>query len=325
MPRFDHFAGLGRKPVWIAIALVVSCASGAQAQTKLRWKFQKGEKLHYQVEQSTVTKTHTDNLDTRASQTLIINMSLVVKSIEPNGSAEVGQTFDRMRIKIDGPQGKLDYDSSAKPAPKESKDDKAPLDPQEEYIQQFIEPSVKKLLGAEFLLTFDELGEISNPKIPESVAKSLTESNGPGNNVDMLQLAKQQLMQTLVKLPKEAIKPGFAWNDETETPLGPSGKTVHKRTFTYKGPTDGGAKGDLITLDVTNKFTPSKDATFQLTPKTSTVKGEIRFDNGNGRILDSNVVQEDIFDVKDRARSDFATSYDIRVTTRFTLKPPEIR
>src|SRR5690242_9054989 len=101
----------------VRLGLLTACAMGAlvtnsaQAQTTLRWKFQKGETLSYTMVQKTTNKINAGNQNVEYSFSQTIDNTWVVKDVTADGQAEVAQTFDRIQTTMDLPNMKIEYDS----------------------------------------------------------------------------------------------------------------------------------------------------------------------------------------------------------------------
>lgn len=312
-----YASGLRRIVALIVLASsVLTAGDGARAGTTLKWKFKEGERLNFEIEQKTVTKTHTDAQDTRFSMTQILDMSFTVKERLGDGKAQVAQTFNRLRVKIDGPVGHVEYDSNAK-VPEESKKEQEVPNPSVDYARQ-AGPVMKILLGAEFIITMNEQGEVLDAKVPESITKLLSEGQDK-SALNAEEFVKKNLLQTAIKLPKEAVSEGSTWKDTVEAPLEPIGKSMKTRTYTYKGEAlKNGTKYELINMDVKSKFEPNKDTPLKFEFKSSSEKGEFLFDNEHGRLHDSSVLTEDKVEVQNAGQT---ITQDVVVSTKFSYIP----
>jgi hypothetical protein len=151
--------------LWM-IALAVVCLSppSAAAQTKLRWKFKKGESLNYTMTQS----MNFMGQDIQTKMKLVIEMSWTVGELASNGSAKMKQKFTRIKFKMTLPppvNQTIEYDS---------KDGKAPGG----LLGKILGGTFAALVGAETRLTIDPQGNISDYKFPEEVLKKLKQNPG---------------------------------------------------------------------------------------------------------------------------------------------------
>src|SRR5262249_44982243 len=141
------------------------------------------------------------DISTDAKQGL--EMSWTIKSVDTDGKASVTLKAERFQVAMEMPVlGKFEYDS------KEGKMPKGPFG-------KMFEPIAKALAGAEFSLTMDPRGEVSDVKIPENVEKALKGQKAPGL-ADMLSPESLKKMMSVVPLPKEAINKGKTWTQKID-------------------------------------------------------------------------------------------------------------
>src|SRR5262245_36533771 len=141
------------------VPLVLLCST-AQAQTTLRWKFKEGDKFNYVTEQSTTSVGNIMGMEIETKMGQTMDMTWVVKSVASDGGAELAQTIDRIRMKMETPFGAFDYDS------KENK-------PIEGQFGEIMGPILTAIAGAEMTVKMAPTGEVSDVKIPEKVMESL--------------------------------------------------------------------------------------------------------------------------------------------------------
>jgi hypothetical protein len=264
----------------IGIVMVGGLAAPAQAQTTLRYKFSKGDKLDYLVEQKIVMKMSIMGNDIKMDMVQKIDMSWNVLSVDSDGNAKMVQKFDRFRFTMDGPTGKIDYDS---------KEDKLPEGP----IGQLIGPIFKAMAGTEISLTMTPRGESKDVKISEEFVKKIKETMVPGLG-DMFseESLKQMASQGGVMLPQEPVTKGKTWDQklEVKTPLG---KTIVSNAYTYDGEiTRDGKKLQAINVKPSTKIESDPNAQAQVKVKSVEGKGTSYFDNSAGRIVETTSTQE---------------------------------
>ena len=73
---------------------------GAEA---LRWKFKPGETLRYTMVQETIQGMKAMGKDFKTSLNQTVNLHWSVKNVASDGVAELSQTIDRVRTKVEGP------------------------------------------------------------------------------------------------------------------------------------------------------------------------------------------------------------------------------
>ena len=274
-------AGLGL----LAVLLIACGADRATAQTTLRYKFTKGEKLKYEMEQKMVMAMSLGGMDINMDLGQTIDMTWNILDVDADGKAKMTQTISRIRFKMDGgAAGKLDYDS------KDDKDVEGPLG-------KFMMPILKALAGAEIGLTMDPQGKISDVKVPEKLTKAA--KNLPGGLAgaglgDMLseEGLKQMMDQSGLRLPKEAVAKGKSWDQKMEMKM-PMGKMKVETTNTYEGPVKRDGK-ELERVAMKPKVTIEADpaSPAKITLKSQDAKGSAHFDNAAGRLISTNLTQD---------------------------------
>jgi hypothetical protein len=150
--------------VLLLLALASICAVPAQAQTTLRYKYKAGDKLNYDMEQKMDLKMDIKGKELNVTMNQSIDMTWKVKSVDADGKAALAISFDRIRMMLDGPQGKLEYDS---------KDGKEP----EGALAHAAAP-LKAMVGAEFSLKVDPRGKASDVVIPKELIDALKKAGG---------------------------------------------------------------------------------------------------------------------------------------------------
>src|SRR5262249_43159562 len=133
----------------LALVSVLIGSDRASADTTLRYKFKKGEKLNYVFEQKITTTSALGGRDFVTNMTQTIDLAWNIMDVDADGKAKMTQAFSRIRFSMDGPLGKVEYDS---------KEDREPQGP----LAKAIVPTFRALAGSEIGLTMDPLGKISD-------------------------------------------------------------------------------------------------------------------------------------------------------------------
>lgn len=270
---------------WVAIGLLPAltvyggAASSARA-AGLRWKFKPGETLHYVMDQKTVTAVKAGGpQDLKSTMSQTIDLEWAVKELGSDGQASLTQTITRVRTKIESAFGAFEFDS------KEAKDPDGP-------VAANLAPLLRALVGAEFAFKMNELGELSDVKVPEKVLESLKKSGTLGGAAGMFseEGLKNMVTESSLAFPKEEFEKGKSWTRQTKIPMPPLGTMVLDKTYRYQGGEPKGGK-DLERIDLVTKvdfqLTPGDDIEVKIQAQEG--EGRFHFDNGNGRIADSSV------------------------------------
>jgi hypothetical protein len=262
-------------PLALVVLLVGLGSTTSLAKELLRWKFKEGDVFHYSLEQTALsTGKDPSGLEVKTTNSLIMDMTWKVKSVDASGVATLTQTIDRMRTSASSPLGKFSSDS------KEAGDSTSPL--------------FKMLIGAEFTSKMKPSGEQTELALPEKLLAALKSNSDPAVSMGQLSEAalKNNFAQLVFPLAESAVGPGETWQRKMAIPAGPDGQTRQiEQTFTDKGPNS--AAAGLETIEFTTKFEPHKaDPNIPVTFKSESVTGRIDFDNSAGRLAKSNVVED---------------------------------
>ncbi|MDR3639389.1 MAG: DUF6263 family protein [Isosphaeraceae bacterium] len=268
-------------PWWGALVLAILLFStpAAPAAT-LRWKLKPGDAFHYLMEQNTVTVPKRNGMELgKITQSFTVDLTRTVKTVADDGSAEMTQRFDRVRMKYDAGLVKVEYDSSKEPDPTT-----APL-----------VGALKAMVGAEFSFKMSSRGEMSDVRVPDSVLKAFREAGSRGGAADQFSEEgfKKSLVETSVIFPSEDLGPGRSWSRQMKirTPEGP--QVVQTRTYTYEGPDDKAGKG-VEKIGISSKVDLQADPSTPEKPelKSQDCKGALYFDNSAGRMVSSTVSEK---------------------------------
>jgi len=279
-PRVLRLVGLA-----VLAVLAITCtADRAGAQTTLRYKFKKGEKLNYAMEQKMVMSMSVMGRDVNLDMGQTIDMVWNVLDVDADGKAKMTQTISRIRFTMDGPTGKVEFDS---------KEGKEPDDP----VGKLMAPIFKALAGAEIGLTMDPLGKISDIKVPEKLvkaAKNLPPGLAGAGLGDMLseEGLKQITDQSGLRLPQDAVTKGKSWEQQLEMKM-PMGKMKVVTTNTYEGSVKRDGK-EVERVGMKPKLTldPDPASPAKITLKSQDAKGSAYFDNAAGRLVGTNLSQD---------------------------------
>jgi hypothetical protein len=284
-------------------------AAPAQAQVTLRYKFKEGDKLNYDMAQKMEMKMNVAGNDITMNMNQDIDMAWRVLKVEPSGKAQIEQKIGRIRMTMDGLPGvgKIEYDS---------KDGKEPEGP----IGKILGPILNALAGAEFTVTMDPRGEISDVKLPDKLAEAMKNLPAGGQGLgDMFspEGLKRLVNQGGLVLPQEPVSKGKAWDQKVEMKM-PFGMMKVVNQMTYEGTEDKGGK-TLQRIGVTPKVTiePDPNAPINIKTKATDAKGTAYFNNTAGRLVEMQMVQNMQMDIGAGGQD---ITQNIRTTTTLKLK-----
>jgi hypothetical protein len=268
------------KSALVAVLALVVVAGVGRAEAPLRYKFKEGEKLKYVMEQNMDMSMTVagQNIDMKMLQ--VMDQTWHVKSVDKDGAAKVLQTFDRIRMKMDGGPINLDYDS------KTGKDPEGP-------IGDVVGPIFKGLVGAEFKFTMDARGQISDVVVPEKIAESIRGTALAAAGLDEFLSQdgmKRMVEQTGLALPEAAPIKGKSWQHKADMKM-PFGKMKVDNTYTYEGiETRDGKQLAKISVKPKMEFEPGENAAFTLKLNGQDGEGTIYFDAATGRLEETTLI-----------------------------------
>jgi hypothetical protein len=272
--------GYRRMCLAASVALVaLASAQVAQAETKLRWKFTKGQKTSYEISMDMTQDIKGGDLPLSMKIKQMMNMTWDVKDVADNGTATLNQTIDRVRIELSmsgANQEPIKYDSDAKDKPAGT---------------EMMSRMYDAMIGKPFVLKMTPLGKVVDFKAPETVLAAFKNSPMPGGgNMFSEDGLKQMISQTLPPLPEEAVSEGTTWKQSSEMQAPPFGKQIMKTQYTYAGPAEiDGKKVDKIDVSMDLKIEPAGESQTKIRLKDAEAGGEILWDNSAGRPVESQI------------------------------------
>jgi hypothetical protein len=266
------------------LALVALAAAPARADAKLRWKFTKGKPYHYTITQKTQMKmVQGPGQEISTVMNQVTDLTWDIKAVDPDGSASMTLTTDRVRIVMDSPVFKLEFDS---------KDPKDPTGP-----AAALAPVFRAMVGVPIEMKMSGRGQISDVKVPPKLLDALKNA-GPGGAAATNSLASEEGIKTTMSraslvLPEEAVAPGKSWKSNVELPAPPMGTMALDSTYTYKGPaTQDGHKVEKVDLATKVDLKPSDNPQVTVKVKSQDNQGAFYFDNADGYLRGSEVNQK---------------------------------
>jgi hypothetical protein len=288
------------------LAAVVLClgAPPAQAQTTLRYKFKLGDMLNYELQQKMEMKMSLAGNDIAINMNQQIGMTWKVLKMSSGDKVQVLQKIESIRMTMDTPMGKVEYDS---------KNGKEPEGP----IGKALGPVFNALAGSEFTVTMDTRGEISDVEVPAKLLAVLKDKLGavPGlGEMFSADNLKHMINQGGLVLAKGPVTKGDTWTQNMNTKM-PFGTMKVTNTMTYEGPAAGGQQKIAMSPVVSLDADPNSPVTIKM--KGGTGKGEAVFDNAAGRVVEVNITQNMQMEISASGQD---ITQNIRTTTVLKLK-----
>jgi hypothetical protein len=220
-----HFPFLALFETFAVFAsLVIADPSATRADEPLRWKFEVGEKLNYNMVQD-MDMAMGDQVLAKMHQEM--DMIWDVQGVDKaTGEAVINQKFDRLRMQVTSPQGNLDFDSKS--------------DKPTSGLAALIAPLYKAITQSEFELTMTSRGEIKDAKIPNDVITALKTSPGAAalGEYATEEGFKKMISKSAFVLPKDVPKKGETTKTSVAMDNQAGDKQIVETSYTYDGTKD---------------------------------------------------------------------------------------
>lgn len=271
------------KTLGCRIAVLLSCmvlvaTTTADAQ-KLRYKFKKGQKLHYEMTQNMKMVMNVAGQDMETDMKMTMDHGWVVKSVDAKGNASIETKVTRLRIEFDMQSAfqnlSFEYDSNKK----EESDD---------FFAQIMIKAMKPLVGASTMIKISPRGKILEFKLSDEAKKALADAapapQGFGSGGFTEESLKSMAEQSNIVFPEGEMVKGKSWKNNTKFSMD-FGEMSMEATCKYLGiETIDGKKLAKISFSPKFELKPKENAPVQFEMKSSEGKGTIYFDIANGRV-----------------------------------------
>lgn len=271
------------------LALLVVSAGSADAQTvTLRYRWTAGDSLTYRMTNRTnsVISGMPGRGEVTVDQSITQVITVTAAEVAPDGAATLRQSFQSVRMEMNGPMGTAVYDSSApdkNPGPMAEAMGKVMGSLVGESLTMVMAPdgSVRRVDGASRILD-KMLRNISGDPTAAPAAQGLKSMLSD----DAL---KTTLSQSFSRMPAAAVKAGDVWTGQIAMGNEAIGRIVGTSAFTLKA-IEGAADAPVariavgLTLKQEVAPTPSGPMGMVMTLGDSKGEGEIVFNVARGRI-----------------------------------------
>jgi hypothetical protein len=300
-----------RMSVSVAVLVAAMLApSFLAAEEPLRWKFENGEKLDYNMVQDMTMAMEggpVGKMETKMRQQM--DMTWNVQKVNADGSAEIRQTFDRVQMTMTTPGGEINYDSDSVEAPA--------------GMAAMIAPMYKAMTEAEFIITMSDRGQVTDVKIPDEVIEALKNSPGAAMMGDLATSEgfKKMIAQGSLVLPEDSPEKGESWTSKVEMENPMAGKQTVETTYRYEDTKEmDGATYAVIRPEVTMSIASAPQQNVQMKVTEQTSEGEVLFNVDEGRLHTSKLKQNVTLDVAVGGQS---MKQKIDQTVDVTVKPAD--
>jgi hypothetical protein len=265
----------------LSLALLVLASAQSNAAETLRWKFQSGEKISFQITQTLETMAAAGTagkFDVTIEQTSDITWQ--VDEVTAEGNAKIRQTFDRVQMKLSSPGGDDNkYDSAS---------EEPPMGHAARFASLF-----HALTDCEFGLVLSPQGKIVKVQVPPEFFDAMKiVSSGPLDELATEESIKQMISAITIEFPEKPLDVNDKWESKVDTTAPILGKLTVVTSYQFMGNKEIDGQS-LVAIKPTITMQPASepDARVQMTFENQSTTGEIYFDLKAGRLHSGQVEQ----------------------------------
>ena len=288
------------------VLFIVLCASfdvSAEAQELLTWKFRSNEQVKYSVVQNVETTVPVGDNKVQHGISTAMDTSWKILNIAANGSMVMNQTFDRVRVKLQGgPSGPVEYDSASNA-------------PAEHPLLATMQKAFGGIVNQAFQVTMTPAGQVENVQIPPLLLETVRKSAAGRPGAMTEDTLKGMIKGAAVVLPSQPVNVGSTWTSSQTLNVPHGTMTVNsKMTFVQKD------EAGRIVIDIVPEImmTPAANAPIKMSLESSAGRGRVLFDNDAGRVVQSQLKLEMLMKTEAGGQSSTQT---VRQTTSVQLVP----
>lgn len=271
-----------RLGISLLAVMALPCEVHGQAQTTLRWKFPKGERLHLSVnvdetqDMTPLVPAPPPGLgDLKSTVSTTVEYTWSVEEVAGDGSARISLALRRARIAVKAPGGEISEDTKTGPrAGSESS------------------KSLQNSIGRTLTFRMTPLGEVEDITLSDPLQKSIDGARACGPFEDIL---KESLRWAALVLPREPVEAGTQWKRRVEKPEPGLLHKTQELIYTYKGPSDAPQRERHL-IDVASKLEIKADPQgiyrMDLRYKSQDGRGTVVFDGAVGHLLSVDFTQK---------------------------------
>jgi hypothetical protein len=266
----------------VALSATLLANAGQAAAQELRYKFNAGEKLQFNMTQNMTMSLTGEGLPAqKTSLEQITEMSWNVEEVK-DGTAQIGQSIDRIKMSLAAPNNvSFDYDSASEEEPTGN-------------IANMMAPVLDAMVGATFDVTMNPRGEILEIQVPETLTQAMQKLPNAAAMGDMFSKEgfEKLVQQGSLTFPEGELESGHEWENsiEMQNPaLG--GKQTVTTKYRYLGQEEvDGQMLDAFAITVNMDFGQGAGpAGAKMSIKDQESSGKIYFDREAGHMKSSSV------------------------------------
>lgn len=272
------------------LALVASAASASAQGVTLRYRWTKGETVTYRMTMRTASAATgmPGAAEMKVDQTMTQVVTMLVEDVAPDGAATLRQTFASVKMEMNGPMGRVEYDTAApsanaNPMVQSMRQVLGGMVGESVTVVQAPDGSVRKVEGASRILDKIVKGQPDGPsaQAASQALRSLLSDEA----------LKTTMEQSFSKFPQNPVQPGDTWDGQMSMGNDAAGRIGGTVTFTLKaveGSPDASVARVAVGLKLKQETAPPPGPN-GMTLKLGEVRGEgeLLFDAARGRVRKS--------------------------------------
>lgn len=247
-------------------------AADARAEKVLRWKFKEGDALHFITKMNMAQSLTVMGMAQKSNVDQTTAVTWVVTSVDADGTAEMAQRVDRIKMKISGGPIAATIDTNGP----------EPMD----QMGKLISPLFKAMVKHPLTLRMSAQGVISDVVLPEGLKEAMQSDPALAQVGSMFSEVnlKQMNGAGVLKLPEEAVTGGSTWDQEVNI----GAQQTVKTTYTFEATEQrNGRDLEKIATKIEATLPSITNAESKIEVKDHSGTGVIYFDNESGQLVES--------------------------------------
>ncbi len=273
-----------RFPAWICwtistllLSVILAGSSEAQGPKLLRWKLKSGDAMDVILQQTVDAEQSIFGNELKSKADMQLDMRWLVRSVSPEEVAEIQQSVEHIRMKMEAPgTGSVEFDSSS------AKDLSG--------MAKVLYDNVQPMIGLHILQRMNSRGEILDVRLSDEAQQKL-KASGAAQQILAKEDIESMLAQSAAVLPVKPVRPGESWEGAT-TSKSPLGALAMKMKYTYRGTVQHAGRAlDQIDVAIQMQIEEASNQGMSVAIKEQGSQGSMFFDEVAGRFVESEFSQ----------------------------------
>lgn len=226
MSNYDLRSRVQIAPVCLFVCMFWFVGTADGQESKIAWKFKKGDSFQVQLVQESSTRTRVDQRETVINSDNTMVFDWKVTDVDDKGNATIEQSLKSIKLSVADP---------AVPAQAVRYDTSGENEDISKVSKKLLE-QIRPLVGLKFNVTMDQRGQILAVELPDETKDTL---NQLPETLRLRTLFSDQGLKDLlgasaVVLPEGKLKADDSWTEKELVPT-PFGNFQRVRNYAYRG------------------------------------------------------------------------------------------